>query len=171
MVGSSVVFGVLALFSIVFLLFDNVLSDVRQLFTVKLSTWNANRADRAVRRAEVRALKKREAEARKLRKRKAAQQKKASKEEVSDVPVAPAKAGKRGLKLGREDDDTQPFAPIMEDDPKPAAKKAARKKAKKCTKKCKTVKKHSVYPLKLLVEGQEALQESQEEQEEEEEEE
>ncbi len=129
MVGSSVVFGVLALFSIVFLLFDNVLRDIRHLFTVKLSAWNADRADRSVRRAEARALRKREAEIRKLQKRKAALAKKGAQKEESDAPVAPLKTGKRGLRLGRYDDETQPFAPIMEDEAKPSAPKAAKKKA------------------------------------------
>ena len=123
MVGSMVVFGVLAAFSLILLLFDNLLRDVRTLITVKFSTWNATRGERAAERARLKAERK---EAALARKEAAKARKAGSKEPATELPEARPKPGMRGLKLGREDDEVQPFAPIVEgEEPVPAPRESA----------------------------------------------
>lgn len=114
MVGSMVVFGVLSTFSLVFLLFDNVGRDVKQLFTGKFSNWAANRAERAAERAERREQKKAAALAKKQKAAAAA----LGKETASAEPAPPPAVEKRGLKLGRSEE-AQPFEPILESDMEP----------------------------------------------------
>ena len=52
MVGSVVVFGVLSAFSLIFLLFDNLGSDLKHLFRVQIGEWAKSRAEKAVARAQ-----------------------------------------------------------------------------------------------------------------------
>jgi S-DNA-T family DNA segregation ATPase FtsK/SpoIIIE len=108
MVGSIVVFGVLAAFAFVFLLFDNLGRDIRILFKVKFTAWAEARAIKAAERAEQRARKQEEAAA-----RKAAKDAAKTVQEAMPLPVAP---GKQGIKLGRGSEQVQPFDPIMEDE-------------------------------------------------------
>ena len=109
MVGSMVVLGVLSSFSLVFLLFDNVGRDLKQLVTVKFGAWAEGRAERAAARAERREQKRAEKLARK-QEAAAFQQEKV----VEETPLPPA-VKKRDLKLGRGEE-AQPFEPILEVD-------------------------------------------------------
>ncbi len=103
MVGSIVVFGVLAAFAFVFLLFDNLGRDIRILFKVKFTAWAEARAIKAAERAEQRARKQEEAAA-----RKAAKDAAKTVQEAMPLPVAP---GKQGIKLGRGSEQVQPLRP------------------------------------------------------------
>ncbi|HSH08761.1 MAG TPA: DNA translocase FtsK, partial [Oceanipulchritudo sp.] len=120
MVGSMVVFGVLILFSLVFLLFDNLGHDFRHILQVKVKGWAENRAKNAVERAEQRVQARQEA----LQAKEQAAQ--AAQVEARKPPPEPKIAApvnrKRALKLGTGDDEIQPFAPIveMEEDALPA---------------------------------------------------
>ncbi|MEX0325629.1 MAG: DNA translocase FtsK 4TM domain-containing protein [Puniceicoccaceae bacterium] len=133
MVGSMVVFGVLSAFSIVFLLFDNLGSDLKLLFKVKISEWAQSRAKRSEERAALKARRKEEKQAKALaRKKKQPEAADAEEEPLPSPPGTerPKQAGKRGLKLGREEE-AQPFEPIMEEvepvarEAEPAPAKAA----------------------------------------------
>ncbi len=110
-VGSAVVFGVLAFFCAIFLLFDNVLKDIRLLFTVRLSEWAQNRAEKRAERKKQKEIRRAERRLAKERKRKEKQKLKASREVEEEVP----QKTKRELKLGGDGNEAQPFAPIMED--------------------------------------------------------
>lgn len=105
MVGTAVVFGVLSLFSLAFLLFDNVGRDLKHLYQVKLGQWAESRVARAAererRKAEARAAK----EARKAAGRG---------EAVSAATETPPSAQRRAIKLGMREDEIQPFEPIVE---------------------------------------------------------
>lgn len=124
-VGSMVVFGVLSVFSIFFLLFDNLGHDIRHLFKVRVAAWVAGREERAKERAKQRELKRarklekkqaalaRKAEARAAAKE-AAQVKGSEPEAVSDRPSAK----NRSLKIGRSEI-AKPFDPIFDGDEGP----------------------------------------------------
>jgi S-DNA-T family DNA segregation ATPase FtsK/SpoIIIE len=117
MVGSIVVFGVLSAFSLVFLLFDNLGSDVKLLFKVKFADWAEKRAERAVARAEEKERKQAEKAARKEAAKEAKKApgrgKEAPAEEITDAPK-PEPFRRKGIKLGGKQEEVQPFAPIME---------------------------------------------------------
>ena len=119
-VGSMVVFGVLSVFSLAFLLFDNIGYDLRHLFSVKAKAWAEGRAARAAERAERRALRQQD---KAFRRKNKGLKAKVAREAVPDLPYASEKAPppparkKRGLSLGRgAEEEPQPFAPIMEGD-------------------------------------------------------
>ena len=117
MVGSMVVFGVLSAFSLVFLLFDNLGSDLKHLFKVKISEWAQDRAKRAEERAAEKARRREEKQARALARKKKVPEAAVADDEPLPAPPGmerPKAAGKRGLKLGREDE-AQPFEPILEE--------------------------------------------------------
>ena len=120
MVGSLVVFGVFSLFSLGFLLFDNVLHDFSHLFRVQVGAWVAGRAERAKAREERRRQKK----ARAFEQKEAALAAKAARRESlkgsaglgkgqTDKPLPP-KVTKRDLSVGRGPE-VEPFEPIFED--------------------------------------------------------
>lgn len=118
MVGSLVVFGVLSIFSIVFLLFDNVGRDLQQLFRVRVAAWVAGREERAQARRERKELER----IRRQEKKEAALAAKALKKNKG-VPPLPEKAPspqataprprERSLKVGRQEI-ARPFDPIFE---------------------------------------------------------
>ena len=140
MVGSIVVFGVLSLFSIVFLLFDNLGRDIRNLFQVKMKNWAENRAKSASERAEERQRRQEEKIAAKAAKAQAAAHAAKAAQEARlaergqaapgskplpappSMATEPPPARKKALKLGRKDDEVQPFAPIVEEENEPVQK-------------------------------------------------
>ncbi|MEX0322209.1 MAG: DNA translocase FtsK 4TM domain-containing protein [Puniceicoccaceae bacterium] len=130
MVGSLVVFGVLSIFSLAFLLFDNVGKDIRLLFQVKTGQWAESRAERAAAREKRKAEKRAKAEQKqqeRLEKRKKPELAEALPGTDPRKKEEKPKVVKRSLSLGREDA-PEPFEPILEDDhaavagrkPKPA---------------------------------------------------
>ncbi|NDV62256.1 DNA translocase FtsK [Puniceicoccales bacterium CK1056] len=125
MVGSIVVFGVFSLFSLVFLLFDNVGSDIRHLFSVKIAAWVASREERAIARRERKEARKAEKLARKQKALEAKKAKAASAPLAPDETPAVAKPPEKApsnLKIGRSEI-AEPFEPIMEEDTVPQAQK------------------------------------------------
>jgi len=145
MVGSLVVVGVLSLFSLTILLFDNLALDARYLLRTRFDAWNAGRVERRQLRAERREAAREEKarrreEARKAKaERKAAKTKKAPAAEkplaqAAKPPEASAEEDKQkeappppgrgkslrtsGNKKKKEEKktDAQPFAPIMDAD-------------------------------------------------------
>jgi len=128
MVGSLVVFGVLSLFSLVFLVFDNLARDLHLLFKVKTASWIEGReqrlADKQRLREEKEARKREKKEASRKRredkaKARAAGKKKTAPADTETLPDPPQK--KRSLSIGRTpaEDDVQPFSPIVEEDESP----------------------------------------------------
>ncbi len=119
MVGSLVVFGVLSTFSLVFLLFDNVGKDIRQLFQVKAGQWAESRAERAAasekRKAEKKALAERKKQERLERRKQRRAEAEALPEADAPVEEKTPKVVKRSLSLGRSEA-PEPFAPIVEGD-------------------------------------------------------
>ena len=107
LVGTAVVFGVLSLFSLAFLLFDNVGRDLKHLYRVKLGQWAESRVARAAERARRRAEKVAAKEARKA----ALANGKAPAEKAAEAVPS---AQRRALKLGLREDEIQPFEPIVE---------------------------------------------------------
>jgi len=135
MVGSLVVFGVLSAFSLVFLLFDNLGRDARNLVSVRLAAWVAGRADRAAARRERRELKRlareqQRAARRAARLRKAKPEPAAAKEAAS-AGSPPPSTRERRLSIGRGEE-ARPFDPIFEteepldDSPEEPARTSAR---------------------------------------------
>lgn len=131
MVGSLVVFGVFSLFSLAFLLFDNVGRDVRHLFSIKISTWASQREERAQARRERReairaeklARKQQQAQARRAEKE-AASLKAASPEPAHPESVSSPKAASK-LRIGRSPI-VEPFEPIMDESDALSEKVAAK---------------------------------------------
>jgi len=116
MVGSLVVFGVLAVFSLAFLLVDNLLSDAGQLFKVRIGAWVAGRDERRRSRTEAkerkRALAKQKKEEKAFKKQQAAAGKT---EPVEEVPSAPLAGKRKKVSLGKGEE-VRPFEPILLDE-------------------------------------------------------
>jgi S-DNA-T family DNA segregation ATPase FtsK/SpoIIIE len=146
MVGSLVVVGVISLFSLTILLFDNLALDARYLLRTRFDAWNAGREERKQLRAERREAAKEEKGRRREAARKAREEKRKAKklpEKSPDKPlaedtpaaqtekreeVAPPPDRGRSLRIGgtkkkapESESTPQPFAPILEEGEKEGA--------------------------------------------------
>ncbi|MFO7726621.1 MAG: DNA translocase FtsK [Oceanipulchritudo sp.] len=126
MVGSLVVFGVFSVFSLAFLLFDNVGRDIHTLFQEKITAWVAGREERARQRRErreqkrARKLEKKKERAERARKRKSRPEPEAAAEKAPEPETgrkSPA-PGKRRLSIDKEET-VRPFEPIFEEESAP----------------------------------------------------
>lgn len=140
MVGSLVVVGVISLFSLTILLFDNLALDARYLLRTRFDAWSAGREERKQLRAERREAAKEEKARRREAARKAKEEKRKAKKLQEKSPekplaeeapaaqtkqeaaVAPPPDRGRSLRIGgakkkpAESESTpQPFAPILEE--------------------------------------------------------
>jgi S-DNA-T family DNA segregation ATPase FtsK/SpoIIIE len=127
MVGSLVVFGILSLFSLGFILHDNVIEDVRLFILRRIKNWKEGAPERARKREEAREKKVLEKES-KERLKKLAQKTEAAKQAAKKESeaeknkeakeAAPPPGIKKGFKIGKKGPDPEqpsPFSPIVDE--------------------------------------------------------